>query len=180
MGLDFAAIDAAMFAEFGVDAIKHDNCVSVANTTATVDANYAQCMRLGKALHKASLARPVLYDVVLQVATERQTPWLNNYGAVSRAVVSDVRSFLLLLIWLNQAWSPEAYGGKEKMHELANLWWSLPCNKYDCWECCVGPHMNTLNTTVCNITDFEASRNAMRGIMPMVDAQVKKSLAVSE
>jgi len=125
--------------------------VAVANTTASVQANYARYMRLGQALRSASLVsgRPVLYDVVLQVATKRQIPWLNNYGSV---------------------WSPEAYGGKGKMHAIANLWWSLPCNKYDCWDCCVGPRMNILNSTQPCLTNV-ASRNAMRGILPMVDAQ---------
>ena len=41
----YAALDAAFFASVGVDAIKHDNCVDVANTTSDVAANYQRyCM----------------------------------------------------------------------------------------------------------------------------------------
>jgi hypothetical protein len=99
----------------------------------------------------------VLYDVVLQVATKRQAPWLNNYGSVWTCV-----------------WRPEAYGGKGKMHAIANLWWLLPYNEYDYQERCVGPRMNILSSTQPCLTNA-SSRNAMRGILPVVDAQRRRA-----
>ena len=51
------------------DAVKHDNCVDVANTTEGIAANTARYAALGAALNKTG--RPILYDVVLQVAHAR-------------------------------------------------------------------------------------------------------------
>jgi alpha-galactosidase len=62
---DYATLDAELFAAAGVDAIKHDNCVDVANTTAAIEANYERFARLGAAMNKTG--RPIMYDVVLQV-----------------------------------------------------------------------------------------------------------------
>ncbi len=107
--LDFADIDAGAFAAWGVDAIKHDACGSVANTTAAVAANYQRYMRLSKAINKTG--RPMLYDVVLQVQTI-----VGNGESLPHTNMGSV-------------WSPEPYGGKQAMHKLGNLWWSLPCNK---------------------------------------------------
>jgi hypothetical protein len=55
---DFAQIDAALFAEWGVDAIKHDACGAVANTSSAVAANYQRYMRLSQAINKTG--RPML------------------------------------------------------------------------------------------------------------------------
>jgi hypothetical protein len=132
--IDFAKLDAEMFAKWGVDAVKHDACGSVQNTSAAIAANYDRYMRLSQAIN--ATGRPMLYDVVLQVDTAAghgaSLPH-NNYG---------------------QVWTPEVYGGKEKMHAMANLWWSLPCNKYDCWECCV-QGMTMQNSTASCTTDPE-------------------------
>ena len=93
----------------------------------------------------------MLYDVVLQAKTPS-----GNGKSLPHTNMGSV-------------WSPEVYGGKERMHELGNLWWSLPCNKYDCWECCVEGMTMLPNETAC-LTDPE-SRAALRGILPMLDAQ---------
>ena len=93
----------------------------------------------------------MLYDVVLQAKTAS-----GNGKSLPHTNMGSV-------------WSPEVYGGKERMHELGNLWWSLPCNKYDCWECCVSG-MTMLNSTAPCTSDQE-SRAAMRGVLPMIDAQ---------
>jgi hypothetical protein len=107
---DFATLDATLLAGMGVDAVKHDNCVDVANTTAAREANYERYMRFGRALNASG--RPMLYDVVMQVddnSWPATTPHY-SYGSV---------------------WSPETYG-QDRIRALAHMWWSLPCNK------CVG------------------------------------------
>ena len=110
---DYATLDAEFFASNGVDAIKHDNCVDVANTTEGIAANTARYAALGAALNKTG--RPILYDVVLQVAHGRTAPSYDD----------------------GYIWSPEVYG-KEIVRNMAHMWWSLPVNKYNCWSCCVG------------------------------------------
>lgn len=110
---DYATLDAEFFASNGVDAIKHDNCVDVANTTEGIAANTARYAALGAALNKTG--RPILYDVVLQVAHARTAPSYDD----------------------GYIWSPEVYG-KEIVRNMAHMWWSLPVNKYNCWSCCVG------------------------------------------
>lgn len=112
--LDYATMDARFFAAAGVDAIKHDNCVDVPNTTAGIAANHARYAALGAALN--ATGRAIMYDVVLQVAHNRSVP-AYDYGYI---------------------WSPELYG-REAVQALANTWWSLPVNKYNCWSCCVSP-----------------------------------------
>jgi hypothetical protein len=141
---DYATLDAAFFASVEVDAIKHDNCVDVANTTDAVNANYERYARLGAALN--ATGRPILYDVVLQVAHEREVP-AYDYGYL---------------------WSPEVYG-KARMQALANSWWSLPVNKYNCWSCCVGAsNERIVDDALCTSSTGHACR---RGLLPMIDTQ---------
>ena len=141
---DDAARDAAFFAAAGVDALKHDNCVDVPNTTAAVQANYDRYARLGAALN--ATGRPVMYDVVLQVAHARAVPSY-DYGYL---------------------WSPEVYG-RAAVGALGNMWWSLPVNKYNCWSCCVGAsNENIVDDAKC--VD-PAGRACRRGLLPMLDAQ---------
>lgn len=148
-GPDFASLDATLLASMGVDAVKHDNCVTVANTTAAREANYDRYMRFGRALNASG--RPMLYDVVMQVddnSWPAVTPHY-SYGSV---------------------WSPETYG-KERIRALAHMWWSLPCNKYNVWSACVGPSMKIVNASVCNDATGSNPRGALRGILPMLDSQ---------
>jgi alpha-galactosidase len=149
---DYATLDAEFFASSGVDAIKHDNCVDVANTTAAVTANYERYARLGAALN--ATGRPMLYDVVLQVAHEREVP-AYDYGYL---------------------WSPEIYG-KEKVQAMANMWWSLPVNKYNCWSCCVGNGERILDDSKCTSPTGNACR---RGLLPMIDTQDMGTVGFSQ
>ena len=50
-GPDYAKLDAELFAGWGVDAVKHDNCVNVDSSPAGIAANYARYRRLGQALN---------------------------------------------------------------------------------------------------------------------------------
>ena len=141
---DYSALDAAFFAAAGADAIKHDNCVDVPNSTDAIAANYRRFERLGRALN--ATGRPVMYDVVLQVAHARTVPSF-DYGYL---------------------WSPEVYG-QHQVVALANMWWSLPVNKYNCWSCCVGPsNENIVDDAWCTDPAGHACR---RGLLPMLDSQ---------
>jgi hypothetical protein len=65
-------------------------------------------------------------------------------------------------------WSPEVYG-RDKVTALANTWWSLPVNKYNCWSCCVGAsNENIVDDAICESAAGHACR---RGLLPMLDAQ---------
>jgi hypothetical protein len=147
---DYAAADAAQFLEWKIDAVKHDACDGVnPGSPAEIEQNYQRYKRLGAAMNKTG--RPILYDVVLQAKTTEghglSLPHF-NYGSV---------------------WSPELYGGKQRMHALGNMWWSLPVNKYDCWQCCVTGMTMLPNETACRTNP--RSRAALRGVMPMIDSQ---------
>lgn len=138
----YAELDAEFFAWVGVDHIKHDNCVDVANTTAAIAENYRRFAALGQAMNRTG--RPIAYDVVLQVAHTREVP-AYDYGYL---------------------WSPEVYG-RDAVQRLANTWWSLPVNKYNCWSCCVnGERM--VSDAACTSLTGHACR---RGLLPMLDAQ---------
>lgn len=138
----YAELDAAFFAWAGVDHIKHDNCVDVANTTSAIADNYHRFAALGAALNRTG--RPIAYDVVLQVAHNREVPSY-DYGYL---------------------WSPEIYG-KEAVQSIANSWWSLPVNKYNCWSCCVNGE-RIVNDQECTTL---ADRACRRGLLPMLDTQ---------
>ncbi len=138
----YAEVDAAFFAWVGVDHIKHDNCVDVANTTTAIAENYHRYAALGKAMNRTG--RPIAYDVVLQVAHQRAVPSY-DYGYL---------------------WSPEIYG-KEAVQSIANSWWSLPVNKYNCWSCCVNGE-RIVDDTACTSL---AGRACRRGLLPMLDTQ---------
>lgn len=141
--IDYATLDAQLFADAGVDAIKHDNCVDVANTTAGIEANYRRYAALGNALN--ATGRPILYDVVLQVAHERTVP-AYDFGYI---------------------WSPEVYGRK-RVTAMANTWWSLPSNKYNCFSCCTTTGESIVNDSEC----LDPKRHAaFRGLLPMIDSQ---------
>lgn len=141
---DYAALDAEFFASNGVDAVKHDNCVDVANTTEGIAANTARYAALGAALNKTG--RPILYDVVLQVAHARTAPSYDD----------------------GYVWSPEIYG-KDTVRGMAHMWWSLPVNKYNCWSCCVGNSERIIpDSPACSSLTGHACR---RGLLPMLDAQ---------
>mgnify|MGYP006134782195 FL=1 len=140
--VDYAALDAAFFAANGIDAVKHDNCIDVANTSTAIAENYERYARLGRALN--ATGRPVMYDVVLQVAHARETP---SYD-------------------LGYLWSPEVYG-KEAVQRVANMWWSLPVNKFNCWSCCVSGE-RIVDDSRCTSLSGTACR---RGLLPMLDAQ---------
>ena len=137
-----AELDAEFFAWAGIDHIKHDNCVDVANTTAAIAANYHSFAALGAAMNRTG--RPIAYDVVLQVAHQRAVP-AYDYGYL---------------------WSPEIYG-KEAVQTLANSWWSLPVNKYNCWSCCVNGE-RIVDDAACTSATGRACR---RGLLPMLDVQ---------
>eukprot|EP00040_Diaphanoeca_grandis_P013182 m.66695 g.66695 ORF g.66695 m.66695 type:complete len:483 (+) comp23715_c0_seq2:191-1639(+) len=139
-----AKLDAELFAANGVDAIKHDNCVDVANTTTDIATNYARYAALSAAMN--ATGRPIYYDVVLQVAHNRTSPSY-DYGYL---------------------WSPEVYG-KEAVKRIANSWWSLPVNKYNCWSCCVGSSERIIPDTAC--TSMPTGRGCRRGLLPMIDTQ---------
>ena len=64
-------------------------------------------------------------------------------------------------------WSPEIYG-REAVQQLANSWWSLPVNKYNCWSCCVGGGENIVDDAACTSPTGRACR---RGLLPMIDTQ---------
>ena len=67
-----------------------------------------------------------MYDVVLQVAHTR-TPPAYDFGYI---------------------WSPEVYG-REAVSNLANMWWSLPSNKYNCWSCCTTSQEQIVDDAAC-------------------------------
>ena len=140
--LDYAALDAEFFAWAGVDHVKADNCVDVPNTTASIAKNFGHYAALGAAMNKTG--RPIAYDVVLQVAHAREIP-AYDYGYL---------------------WSPEVYG-REAVTALANSWWSLPVNKYNCWSCCVAGE-RIVDDSACTSPTGRACR---RGLLPMLDTQ---------
>jgi hypothetical protein len=143
---DYAKLDAELFAGLGVDAIKHDNCVNVQNTTIGRAENFARYKRLGDALN--ATGRPILYDVVMQTAaTEPVPPPSYEYGSV---------------------WSPEVIG-KQAIRELGNMWWSLPCNKFDAWSTCVDRSMHSVPIEQCYVNGTKSA--ALRGLLPMLDYQ---------
>ena len=88
--------------------------------------------------------RKIAYDVVLQVAHQREVP-AYDYGYL---------------------WSPEVYG-KAAVTGLANSWWSLPVNKYNCWSCCVNGE-RIVDDSACTSPTGRACR---RGLLPMLDTQ---------
>jgi alpha-galactosidase len=140
--IDYAKLDAEFFAWAGVDHIKADNCVDVANTTEAIAENFQRYAALGEAMNKTG--RPIAYDVVLQVAHKRTVP-AYDYGYL---------------------WSPEVYG-KAAVTGLANSWWSLPVNKYNCWSCCVSGE-RIVDDSACTSPTGHACR---RGLLPMLDTQ---------
>ena len=140
---DYAELDAEFFAWVGVDHIKHDNCIDVANTTVAIAENYRRFAVLGASMNRTG--RPIAYDVVLQVAHRREVP-AYDYGYL---------------------WSPEVYG-RNAVQRLANSWWSLPVNKYNCWSCCVNGGERMVSDAACTSRTGNACR---RGLLPMLDAQ---------
>lgn len=100
---------------------------------------------------KLIAGRPILYDVVMQSrdTTPRSLVPHYDYGSV---------------------WSPEVYGGRNAMRTLGNMWWSLPCNKYDAWQACVGGSMKIVNSSEC-YDPTRATGAALRGLLPMLDYQ---------
>lgn len=139
---DYATLDAQFFAANGVDSIKHDNCVDVANTSDAIGQNYERFARLSRAIN--ATGRPMMFDVVLQVAHGRSVPSYDE----------------------GYVWSPEVYG-QEAVTSIANMWWSLPVNKYNCWSCCVNGE-NIVDDTHCTSATGHACR---RGLLPMLDIQ---------
>ena len=139
---DYAALDAEFFASAGVDHVKHDNCVDVANTSEAIARNYRRYAALGAAMNKTG--RAIAYDVVLQVAHDRELPSYDE----------------------GYLWSPEIYG-KEAVQGMANSWWSLPVNKYNCFSCCVAGE-RIVDDTACSSPTGHACR---RGLLPMIDSQ---------
>lgn len=138
----YAVIDAEFFAWAGVDHVKHDNCIDVANSTVAIAENYHRFAALGAAMNHTG--RPIAYDVVLQVAHQRTVPSY-DYGYL---------------------WSPEIYG-KDAVQSIANSWWSLPVNKYNCWSCCVNGEQ-IVDDAACTSLSGRACR---RGLLPMLDTQ---------
>lgn len=51
------------------------------------------------------------------------------------APLPHVRACRLLSFVDSYIWSPEVYGRK-RVTAMANTWWSLPSNKYNCFSCC--------------------------------------------
>ena len=143
-GIDFATLDATFFAALGVDAIKHDNCNQVvANTTQGMAHNFEKYRRMSLALNQTG--RPMLYDVTLQINKPRTLP---SYD-------------------YNSIWSPEPYG-QVHVSSIANTWWSVPLNKYNCWKCCVHPQEYIVKEEDCNNPQ---KRAAWRGLLPLLDIQ---------
>jgi alpha-galactosidase len=133
--------DAATFAKWGVDYVKADFCTPNLPNGSVIRAEDAY-PAFSKALN--ATGRPVMYDVVLQVAHARETP---SYD-------------------LGYLWSPEVYG-KEAVQHVANMWWSLPVNKFNCWSCCVSGE-RIVDDSSCTSLSGTACR---RGLLPMLDAQ---------
>lgn len=141
----YASLDANFFASMGVDAIKHDSCGKfVANTSEAIKVNYQKYADLSAAIN--ATGRPMLYDVTLQLDKPRTVP---SYD-------------------YNYIWSPEPYG-KENVKNIANAWWSVPVNKYNCWKCCVHPNEFIVpDDDKCNSLKYLPS---WRGLLPMLDTQ---------
>eukprot|EP00040_Diaphanoeca_grandis_P027313 m.155106 g.155106 ORF g.155106 m.155106 type:complete len:486 (-) comp30924_c0_seq6:110-1567(-) len=150
--------DVNMMASYGIDAVKHDECSPsvqpVTNTTSVVTSNLERFERFAQALN--ATGRHILFDVVMTVSTPLTMP-STNYGAV---------------------WSPVPYTSARigssllRFRKVANLWWSLPLNKYDCWYCCVkGMTMATDLSPCINASAGAPHNGALRGLLPMLDAQ---------
>lgn len=141
---DIANMDAEFFASVGVDAVKHDTCgASVPNSTQALQHNFEKYEHLGIALNRTG--RPMLYDVTLQVDKSRTIP---SYD-------------------YNYIWSPEPYG-MENVQRIANMWWSVPCNKFNCWQCCVHPNEYIVPDEDCWNPN---KQGALRGLLPYLDIQ---------
>jgi alpha-galactosidase len=105
--------------------------------------------KFGDALNKTG--RPILYDTVLGSKVPLALPRYND----------------------GNIWSPEFYckGDGAKIQPLANMWWSLPVNKYACWECCVS-RMQMADMSQCTAPiDSKGPPVAIRGLLPMLDSQ---------
>jgi hypothetical protein len=148
----YAPIDAATYAGWGIDAIKHDQCSNAAvpffNDTKALQIQYQHYKTFGDALNKTG--RSILYDTVLGSKVPLALPRYND----------------------GNVWSPEFYskGDGAKIQQLANMWWSLPVNKYDCWECCVS-RMQMVNMSQCTAPLGKGPPVAIRGLLPMLDSQ---------
>eukprot|EP00980_Cylindrotheca_fusiformis_P008688 scaffold1863_cov85-Cylindrotheca_fusiformis.AAC.4 len=142
--VDLADLDAHFFASVGVDAVKHDICsLVVPNTTEGIAHNFHKYERMSQALNQTG--RPMLYDVTLMVSKPRAVPAYDY----------------------NYIWSPEPYG-EQNVRRIANTWWSVPLNKYNCWKCCVHPQEYLVSESDCEDPDKLA---AWRGLLPMLDVQ---------
>mmetsp|Transcript_14709 Transcript_14709/g.22991 ORF Transcript_14709/g.22991 Transcript_14709/m.22991 type:complete len:569 (+) Transcript_14709:154-1860(+) len=143
--VDYATLDAQLFASLRVDAIKHDSCgIEVTNTSKALRANFAKYEAMSRALNQTG--RPILYDVTLQVDKPIRTLPAYDYKYI---------------------WSPEPYG-QANVQRIANMWWSVPVNKYNCWSCCVHPNEYIVPKEYCNSPHHVA---AWRGLLPMIDIQ---------
>jgi alpha-galactosidase len=142
--VDYAELDAQFFASMGVDAVKHDICnLVVPNTTEGIAHNFDKYERMSQALNQTG--RSILYDVTLMVSKPRTMPAYDY----------------------NYIWSPEPYG-RNNVQRIANTWWSVPLNKYNCWICCVHPQEYLVPESDCENPHKLA---AWRGLLPMLDVQ---------
>jgi len=144
--IDYSELDAKFFASIGVDAVKHDSCLNDTplSSPEAIQTNFEKYERLSKALNQTG--RPILYDVTLQVDKPRTLPAYDY----------------------NYIWSSEPYG-LERVSSIANMWWSVPLNKYNCWKCCVHPNEFIVeNDEDCNNAN---KPSAWRGLLPMLDIQ---------